>query len=509
MPVLREGRVIGAIGIEIDHSARFTRMREAMAQATLVICALLGTLGSLMAWHLKRTRTERAGHEARARWLAEHDVLSGAANRARLQDALERLDATAPGAALLTIDLDRFADVNDAHGHAVGDAVLRQAAQRLQGLLRQHDLLARMGGDEFAVLQSAVGRADDVAGLAQRIVEALAAPYEVPGHAVRIGASVGATLTGTPYAGAAELLHQADLALARAKAEGGARFAFYDAALDRQLEERRALAAELREAAAAGALQMHYQPLFAADGATLLGYEALMRWPHATRGMVPPNVFIPLAEATGQIEALGAFALERACAEAARWPGALAVSVNLSAAQFRDGDALVALVQQCLARSRLPPERLVLEITESLLMSDTESVVRTLNALALAHVQIAMDDFGTGYSSLGSLWRFPFGKVKIDRAFVKDLEHDDRVALVVRSIVSLAHSLAMRVTAEGVENARQAAMLRALGCDELQGFLFGRPMAAAALTHQGAAAVQPARPEAPRWDELLTQPAPL
>jgi diguanylate cyclase (GGDEF)-like protein len=509
VPVVSHERVIGAIGIEIDHSARFARMREAMAQASLVICALLAALSSLFAWQFRRQRGERVRSDARARWLADHDALSGAANRSGLQAALAQLDTTASGAALLAIDLDRFAEINDAHGHAIGDAVLRLVAERLQALLRQHDLLARMGGDEFAVLQRAVGNAEGAASLAQRIVEALAAPFEVEGRRIVAGASVGAALTGADYPGAAELLRQADMALARAKAQGAGCFSFYDPALDRQVEERRTLAHELREAAAAGVLQMHYQPILAADGASLLGYEALMRWPHAARGMVPPGVFIPLAEATGQIETLGAFALERACAEAVQWPGALAVSVNLSAAQFRDGDALVAHVQHCLARSGLAPERLVLEITESLLMSDVDMVVRTLNALALMHVQIAMDDFGTGYSSLGSLWRFPFGKVKIDRAFVKDLEHDDRVALVVRSIVSLAHSLAMRVTAEGVETARQAAMLRRLGCDELQGFLFGRPAAADALTHGGAASAMPSAPQAPGWGELVTRPAAL
>jgi EAL domain-containing protein (putative c-di-GMP-specific phosphodiesterase class I) len=254
---------------------------------------------------------------------------------------------------------------------------------------------------------------------------------------------------------------------------------------------------------------MHYQPIFAADGRSLLGYEALMRWPHPGRGMVPPNEFIPLAEASGLIEALGLFALERACAEAARWPGALTVSVNLSAAQFQGRHDLAALVQHCLQTSGLAPERLVLEITESLLMSDAESVVRTLNALALMHVHIAMDDFGTGYSSLGSLWRFPFDKVKIDRAFVKDLEHDDRVALVVRSIVALSHSLGMRVTAEGVETPAQAATLRRLGCDELQGFLLGRPAPSPSLRHEGAVHLPVEAPEPPDFDTLRTQPAPL
>jgi diguanylate cyclase (GGDEF)-like protein len=512
VPSLKDGRVIGVVEVYLDHTARFARMRSALWQIGAVLTALLMLVGGLTLAGLAQARAASRRSEERAHWLAEHDPLTGAINRTCFVQALaERLadPAAAPRCAVLSIDLDRFRLVNEAHGHAAGDAILREVATRLRELLRPGELMARLSADEFALLLADAADVETLARLAQRVVEALAEPYVVGKTPLEASASVGVVGIDAAGVGAAELLHRADVAVARAKQAGGGRFSFYDPSLDRDLEERRLLAQALREAAAAGVLEMHYQPLYAADGVTLLGYEALMRWPHPTRGMVPPAVFIPLAEATGQIGALGALALERACTEAARWPGALSVAVNLSAAQFGDGDALVALVQRCLAHSGLPPERLVLEITESLLMSDVESVVRTLNALAMMHVQIAMDDFGTGYSSLGSLWRFPFGKVKIDRAFVKDLEHDDRVALVVRSIVSLAHSLAMRVTAEGVETPRQAAMLRRLGCDELQGFLFGRPAPAGALSHAGAADTRPERPAAPHWDDLATRPAAL
>lgn len=513
---VRDGRVIGVTAIDLDHSARFGRMRIAMMQATVVIGLGLALVGCAFWWMRARHRAERREADERLRFLVEHDVLSGALNRqsfnAALQRALDRWRASGEGFALLCIDLDRFSDINDAHGHAVGDEVLRHTAERLRAMLRHGDTLARLGADEFAVLQSGTSGSDDVARLAQRIVDALGEPFDIDAAAVHSGASVGAVLPSDRTDRAADLLHHAEVALSRAKLAGRRRFAFYDAEIDRQQAERRALTEDLRDALADGALALHYQPILDRDGRTLLGYEALMRWRHPTRGMVPPGVFIPLAEATGQIEALGTWALETACAEAARWPGALTVSVNLSAAQFQDrgdGSDLASVVRRCLRASGLPAERLVLEVTESLLMSDADSVVCTLNALALMHVHVAMDDFGTGYSSLGSLWRFPFDKVKIDRAFTKGLESDDRVALIVRSIVSLAHSLGMRVTAEGVETMPQAAILRRLGCDELQGFLFGRPEPAHALVHEGAIEREPDRPTAPDWGELVTRSAPL
>ena len=516
VPAVKEGRVIGVTGIRLDHSARFERMRIALMQAAAVIGLALALVGCGFWWMLARQRAEYRNADERLRFLVAHDALSGALNRhgfhAALQHALDRWRVGGEGFALLCIDLDRFKDINDAHGHAVGDEVLRRTTERLRSMLRHGDRLARLGADEFAVLQSGAAGHDDVARLAQRIVEALGEPFETEAAVVHCSASVGAVLPGDRADRAAELLHRADVALTHAKRAGRDRVAFYDAEIDRQQAERRALAEDLRHALGDGSLALHYQPLFARDGRTLLGYEALMRWRHPRRGMVPPSVFIPLAEATGQIEALGTWALETACAEAARWPGALTVSVNLSAAQFQErGDAsdLASVVRRCLRASGLPAERLVLEVTESLLMSDADSVVCTLNALALMHVHVAMDDFGTGYSSLGSLWRFPFDKVKIDRAFTKGLESDDRVALIVRSIVSLAHSLGMRVTAEGVETAPQAPILRHLGCDELQGFLLGRPEPAEALVHEGAIEREPDRPTAPDWGELVTRSAPL
>jgi diguanylate cyclase (GGDEF)-like protein len=515
VPVLVAGQVIGVVEVYVDSTAQAARIRTAFAEVGVIVGGALLLLGAALAamWH-KRLR-ERRRSESRVRYLAKHDVLSGALNRASFNEALQeaawRHEQGGPAFAVLCIDLDRFKEVNDSLGHAAGDSVLREATHRLQGLVRHGDVLARLGGDEFAILQSDVAHAEDVRTLGQRVVEALARPHDVAGRRVLCGSSVGAARFGIDAKSVEDLLHKADVAMYRAKTDGRGRFSFYDHELDRQLEERRDLARELREAIAEGHLSMHYQALHAADGTTLLGYEALMRWRHPQRGMVPPATFIPLAESTGLIEQLGRWALERSCAEAATWPAPLTVSVNLSAAQFRGELDLVQVVTRALDTSGLSADRLVLEITESLLMSDTESVVATLTKLSALGVSIAMDDFGTGYSSLAYLWRFPFDKVKIDRAFTQGLGDDKKVALIVRSIVSLAHSLGIRVNAEGVETEPQAHLLRKMGCDELQGFLLGRPAPAAALVHDRATLTAPAVPEPSATDfaALETQPMPL
>ncbi len=515
VPVLAGGQVLGVVEVYVDSTPQALRIRAAFAEVGFIVAgALLLVGGALGGQWLQRQREKRRA-ASRVRYLAQHLVLSGALNRASFNEALEqaawRHEQGGPDFAVMCIDLDRFKEVNDAHGHAGGDAVLRDATHRLHALVRHGDLLARLGGDEFAILQSDVSHADDVHTLGQRIVDALAAPYQVAGKRVLCGSSVGAARFGVDAGTVEDLLHKADVAMYRAKTGGRGRFSFYDHELDRQLEEKRELARELREALATGAIAMHYQALHAADGITLLGYEALMRWKHPTRGMVPPSTFIPLAEDTGQIESLGQWALERSCSEAFAWPAPLTVSVNLSAAQFRGEQDLVDVVARALDNSGLPANRLVLEITESLLMSDTEAVVNTLTRLSALGVGIAMDDFGTGYSSLAYLWRFPFDKVKIDRSFTQGLGDDKKVALIVRSIVSLAHSLGIRVNAEGVETEPQARMLRKMGCDELQGFLLGRPVPASTLMHDGVVDRQPDAPQPSATDfaALETQPMAL
>ncbi|MBX3638817.1 MAG: GGDEF domain-containing protein, partial [Rubrivivax sp.] len=508
VPVLHGGRPAGVVEVYIDQSELAKATASSFQRAALAAGSALALFFACAAALWQRHSGHVRHAEERVRFLAQHDVLTGALNAATLREGLAQActavprdwarlaagaaDATAApaGLAVLCIDLDRFSEVNDAHGRAAGDELLRQVTTRLRGVLRGADLLGRLAGDRFAVLQREVADSAAVKALAQRIVDSLAQPHRLPGLAGEITAtaSVGAALHGVDGDDADALLHAAELALQRAKSGGSARWSFYDAALDRALQERRALAHDLRNAIARDTLKLHFQPVFdAGDGQRLIGYEALARWPHPVRGFVPPSEFIPVAEETGQIQALGRWVLASACREAASWPQPLAVAVNLSPAQFRQPGAIVAEVRAALAASGLAPERLELEITESLLMSHTEQVLATLRELQALGVRIAMDDFGTGYSSLAYLWRFPFDKLKIDRAFTQGLGADGKVDVIVRSIVTLAHSLAIRVNAEGVETAEQHEALRRHGCDELQGFLLGRPQPVERLMHRDAA----------------------
>jgi diguanylate cyclase (GGDEF)-like protein len=490
VPVLHGRQVIGVIEVYLDQTDVALTTAASFRAAALTASSALGLvfLVGALAWGW-RARQHR-DNERRVQFLSRHDVLTGALNAGHFRDALARAcgeqAAGVPGLAVLCIDLDRFSDVNDAHGRAHGDRLLRLVTERLVGVLRGDDLLTRLAGDRFAVLQREVADSQSVKGLAQRIVDSLAQPYAIAGAGSRlvVTASVGAAIRGVDGDDADSLLHNAELALQRAKGIGSGSWSFYDAALDGALQERRALAQDLKEALAQGTLELHFQPLFAARGGVLTGYEALARWPHPTRGLVPPSEFIPVAEETGQIEALGRWVLHTACREAASWPGSLSVAVNLSPAQFRREGAIAAEVQAALAASSLAPTRLELEITESLLMNHTEQVLDALRALQAMGARIAMDDFGTGYSSLAYLWRFPFDKLKIDRAFTQGLGGDGKVDAIVHSIVTLAHSLAIRVNAEGVETEAQRQALARHGCDELQGFLLGRPRPAGGLLHR-------------------------
>jgi diguanylate cyclase (GGDEF)-like protein len=377
----------------------------------------------------QRLRKQRQAEE-RVRYMARHDVLSGALNRSSFNEVLKRAiwrhDEGGPGFSLLCIDLDHFKEVNDSLGHAAGDEVLRVATQRLREALREGDKVARLGGDEFAVLLSGVTTVAAVNPLAQRVVQALAEPYDCDGQRVICGASVGAAIHGIDATDPAELLHKADLALYRAKAAGRGTFSYYDSETDDLLTARRELTRDLQQALASDQMSLHYQPLHASDSGALTGYEALLRWTHPTRGNVPPMEFIAVAEETGLIDALGLWVLKRACTDAASWPDSLSVAINLSPAQFARGD-LVDAVTDALAASGLQAHRLELEITESMLLRNADQVLDQLRALSAMGVAIAMDDFGTGYSSLAYLWRFPFDKVKIDRAFTQHLGHDPKV----------------------------------------------------------------------------------
>lgn len=473
VPVVEGPDIVGVIEVYVDQTDLAASNQQLLSKATVavfIVLSLLGLLGAL------QRRTER-----KVLYLAKHDMLSGALNRASFQDELRSAATvqkhTQEVFAVLCVDLDRFKEVNDSLGHAAGDEVLRVMTSRVRSMLRQSDYVARLGGDEFAILQSGIHDSADVRDLAERIVDQLAVPYEINGRSVRCGGSVGAAIYGIDSTDLDELLHKADLALYRAKANGRGCFSFYDEALDFQLQERQALACDLRAAIEHEQLTIHFQALFEADGLRVSGCEALLRWQHPLRGHIGPDTFIPIAEDSGMIVPLGEWVLREACREAASWEDDRKVAVNLSPIQFKQGD-LVETVRNALAESKIPPHRLELEVTESLLMGETEQVMQVLKNLSELGVHIVMDDFGTGYSSLAYLWKFPFDKIKIDKSFTHALEGDQKADLIVSSIISLAHSLHIKVNAEGVETESQMAILKKHGCDELQGFLLARPTSA-------------------------------
>ncbi len=422
---------------------------------------------------------------SRAAFLATHDALTGLPNRAlfrdRLDQALARLHRAGGMVAVLYIDLDRFKAVNDTLGHGAGDQLLRQVAMRLSANLRETDTLARLGGDEFAVIQLGDRHPADVEALAGRFIAALAEPFDLDGHHVSIGGSIGVAVRHQPggaEARASELgamLQEADLALYQAKAEGRGAYRFFEAAMNRHLLERRKLEADLREAIATGQFRLSYQPQFDLIDHHIFGAEALIRWLHPQRGEMRPDEFIPLAEETGLIVQIGEWALREACREAATWPQPLRIAVNVSPVQFRR-PGFVETVRAALAETGLERGRLELEVTEGVLLSDTEETLDILGRLRALGASIAMDDFGTGYSSLGYLQKFPFDKIKIDRSFVRGLGKDPHALAIVSAVLGMARALGMRVNAEGVEMESQARILLAEGCDEVQGFLFSQPV---------------------------------
>ena len=428
-----------------------------------------------------RDLSDRKRAEQRIQHLAHHDSLTGLPNRALFRDRLAQAIALAErsgrGMALLCIDLDGFKPVNDLLGHPVGDAVLIEVANRLAVCLRESDTVARLGGDEFAIVQAVAEQPRDAAALADRVVRLLSEPFEIDGQRVAIGASVGVALYPSDARAADVLLRHADLALYRAKHDGRGVYRFFEPAMDDRLQQRRVIEQELRTALLRDELRLHYQPLL--DSATLAveGFEALVRWQHPTRGFVSPAEFVPIAEECGLIAQLGRWVLETACAEAASWPRPWRIAVNLSPAQFRQRN-LAGSVREILSRTGLAPWRLELEITEGVLIDDAERALTMLQELKALGVRIALDDFGTGYSSLSYLRRFPFDKLKIDASFVQGLGDGGEADAIVRAIVALGRSLSLYITAEGVETQDQLARLREHACDEVQGYLLGRPMPA-------------------------------
>jgi diguanylate cyclase (GGDEF)-like protein/PAS domain S-box-containing protein len=426
-----------------------------------------------------RDLADRKQAEARIQHLAHHDSLTGLANRTlfrdRLAQAMTMAQRTGHGMALLCLDLDGFKAVNDLLGHPIGDQVLIEVGNRLRTCLRDSDTVARLGGDEFAIVQSFSEQPRGAAGLAERLVRLLAEPFEIEGQRVSIGTSAGVALYPSDADTPEALLRNADLALYRAKHDGRGLFRFFEQEMDQRLQQRLALEQELRLAMLREELRLHYQPLLDSNSLEIQGFEALLRWHHPERGNISPAVFVPVAEESGLIAQLGQWVLQTACAEAALWPMPWRIAVNLSPVQFRQRD-LAAMVRRTLVESGLDPSRLELEITEGVLIDDAERALTMLRELKALGVRIALDDFGTGYSSLSYLRRFPFDKLKIDASFVQGLGDGGEADAIVRAIVALGRSLSLKITAEGVETFDQLERLREHSCDQVQGFLLGRPM---------------------------------
>ena len=424
---------------------------------------------------------ERRSAEEQVRYLENHDPLTGLHNRRAfgelLGSAMERTLREGTHIAVIFLDIDKFKEINDAAEHGGGDAVLREIGIRIQSSLRDGDLIARLGADEFAIALLDITNLGDVMAFMNRLVDALRPPVYVGGKEILCTTSVGIALAPADGDSAATILRHAAIALARAKGDGGQRMCFFEQSMDKALQRRRMVEHELRLALGREEFEVVYQPQYDLATERQCGSEALIRWHHPVHGKIAPGHFISVAEDTGLIVPIGEWVLRRACTEAATWSEPLTVAVNLSPAQFRDGD-IAETVASVLKETGLAPNRLELEITENLLINDTEEVLGKLNRLRELGVAIAMDDFGTGYSSLSYLARFPFSKIKIDRQFIRNMTRDPAMRAIVKTIVALGRSLEIAVTAEGVETQEQAAMLREFGCPQVQGFLYGYPEAA-------------------------------
>jgi diguanylate cyclase (GGDEF)-like protein len=481
-PLYDSGAIVGRVEV--------VRSQRSLVIHTVLLAFPTATLGTLAFVLLRLLPLRLLRHAlARASHLATHDPLTDLPNRALFYDRLDRALAGARrdggSLAVLCLDLDRFKEVNDTLGHAAGDQLLAAVATRLVGRLRETDTLARIGGDEFAIVQVGVRDIGDVERLAGRLVDAIVQPFDLAGHQACVGISIGMTLrTGADLilsqASRSAVVHEADVALYRAKMDGRGVYRFFKADMNRELVERRQLEADLREGLKNGQFHLHYQPQIGLETGQIVGAEALLRWTHPRRGAVSPEAFIPLAEEIGLIVPLGEWVLNEACRQAMAWPGLRCMAVNVSPVQFRRAD-FVGQVERALGRSGLSPERLELEITEGMLLMETQETLATLRLLRTLGVTIAMDDFGTGYSSLGYLQKFRFDKIKIDRSFVCRLGADASATEIVRAVLRTSHAMGMRVNAEGIETEQQAAMLRSEGCEEVQGFLFGKPMPAEAF----------------------------
>jgi diguanylate cyclase (GGDEF)-like protein/PAS domain S-box-containing protein len=427
--------------------------------------------------------TERKHAEERITHLAHYDALTDLPNRALFREQLKQelaYIASGQQLAVLYIDIDEFKSVNDSLGHMIGDELLKSVATSLGRCIGGSDFVARLGGDEFAIVQTAVKTEADVTDLVARVFAAIRTPYECLGHQVATDASIGIALAPQHGADLDQILKNADLAMYAAKSAGRRTYRFFEPVMDAQVKARRILEMDLRQAIADEALEVYYQPCVSLQNNNIRGCEALVRWRHAERGMISPAEFIPIAEETGLINQLGEWVLATACAEATTWPDDIRLAVNVSPVQFRSGTLALKIVA-ALSASGLPANRLELEITEAVLIRDDDAALEILHQLRAIGVRIALDDFGTGYSSLSYLQRFPFDKIKIDRCFVNDITEPDGSSCIVRAVVNIATERHMTTTAEGVETPQQQELLRALGCTEMQGYLFSAAKPAAEI----------------------------
>ena len=488
------------------------RLRPAVAPASLIVCALLpavslwlfraapqstsspGTLFLLVAfplssfllviflWRARFQIHHLEAKQAEAIQNAGLDPLSGLPNRLFFDKILESAIANStPEApiALIAIDIDKFKSVNDTHGHGAGDKLIIGIAERIKRVIREGDCLARVGGDEFALMLSDVGSAAKCAAMAHRLHDAMIAPFDLGRAQVNATLSVGIAMCPQDGDSRATLTQAADLALYRAKDEGRNRFAFFDKTMEQKLHLGMTIEDDLRRAIARDELTILYQPLMAPCGTHMQGLEALVRWTHPELGLMSPEEFIPLAESRGLIVPLGEWVLRRACLDARRWPG-LRMAVNVSPVQFRQR-GFIDRVRNIISASGIDPSRLDLELTEGVLIQDAEQAETVIMDLRALGVRMGLDDFGSGYSSMIYLRRFAFDKIKIDRAFLETMEMSGEGAIIMESIVSLGHALGLTVTAEGVEHAEQVAFLQGLGCDEMQGYYFAPPLTAEAV----------------------------
>ena len=420
--------------------------------------------------------TERQRSEQRIAHMARHDALTDLPNRVLLRERLEHeLKRVKRGEclAVLCLDLDQFKSINDALGHPIGDELLKLVADRLRGCTREPDTVARLGGDEFAIIMTQMQQPNDAAALSKRIRESIIRPYQIDGHQIVTDISIGISIAPDDAVEPEPLLRNADMALYGAKADGRGTYRYFEPEMNTRMRARRELEMDLRRALVNKEFELHYQPLVNLQTNEVNGFEALLRWNNPVRGMVSPADFIPIAEETGLIIPLGEWVLKSACYEAVDWPEHIKVAVNLSPAQLNNRN-LLSVVTGALSETGMPPHKLQLEITETVLLQNTFATLATLHELRKLGVQIALDDFGTGYSSLSYLRSFPFDKIKIDRSFIQDLSKGEEPVAIVQAVANLAKCLNMASTAEGVETQQQRDILESMGCTEMQGYLFSR-----------------------------------